>query len=100
MKSMSLKSHKKCSLVKISSLNNFCSIHCSALKFGTHEEVVEPLLLTNFSNKTCYKSKFCVMYSVLTCKCNLLVVFFAVLVFLLTFMDFHNFFQYFTSSST
>ena len=40
--------HKKCSQVEISNLNNFCSIHGRALKFGTHEEELEPILLTNF----------------------------------------------------
>ena len=47
----STNSHKKCSQVEISNLNNFCSIHCRALKFGTHEEELEPILLTNFQQK-------------------------------------------------
>ena len=40
-----LKSHKKCSQVEISNLSNFC------LKFGTHEEELEPILLTKFQQK-------------------------------------------------
>ena len=46
-----LESHKKCSQVEISNLNNFCSIHCTVPKFGTHEEQLEPILLTNFQQK-------------------------------------------------
>ena len=48
----SLKSHKKCSQVEISNLNNFCSIHCGALIFGKHKEKLEPILLTIFSKKS------------------------------------------------
>ena len=44
----SLKSHKKRSQVEFLNLNNFCSIHCEALKFVTHEEELEPILPTNF----------------------------------------------------
>ena len=47
----SFKSHKKCSWVEISNFNNLCSIHCRDLKFGTHEEELEPILLTNFQQK-------------------------------------------------
>ena len=63
----SFKSHKKCSWVEISNFNNFCSIHCRALKFGTHEEELEPILLTNLKvqnlfhrNRTLLGVFFCV----------------------------------------
>ena len=44
----SLKSHKKRSQGEFLNLNNFCSIHCKALKFVTHEEELERILPTNF----------------------------------------------------
>ena len=45
----SLKSQKRGSQVEISKLS-FCSIHCRALKFFTHEEL-EPIMFTNFKQK-------------------------------------------------
>ena len=45
------KSHKECSQVKVSNLNNFCTIHCRALKFGTHEEESKLIQLTNSQQK-------------------------------------------------
>ena len=37
--------------VEISNLNNLCSIHCRALKSGTHQQELEPILLNNFQQK-------------------------------------------------
>ena len=37
--------------VEISNLNNLCSIHCRALKSGTHQQELEPTLLNNFQQK-------------------------------------------------
>ena len=34
--------------VDMSNLKNFCSIHCRAINFGTHEDELEPILLNNF----------------------------------------------------
>ena len=52
----SLRSHKKCSQVEISNLNDnsFCSvfsIHSRTLNFFIDEEELEPILLTNFQEK-------------------------------------------------
>ena len=37
--------------VEISNLNNLWSIHCRALKSGTHQQKLEPILLNNFQQK-------------------------------------------------
>ena len=37
--------------VEISNLNNLCSIHCRALKSGTHQQELEPTLLNDFQQK-------------------------------------------------
>ena len=70
----SSKCHKKCSRVEISNLNNFCSIHCRALKFVTHEEL-ERIRRTNFQFQ--HKSKVCfipcwVCFSALTHDYNVM----------------------------
>ena len=60
--------------VEISNLNNFCSIHGRALKFGTHEEELEPILLTNFKQnvQNLFHNLFGVFFVVLVFFCGFL----------------------------